>query len=159
VTAVIVPNAERPSARDDHGPYLGTTFRVRISGTASTRRAAGLAVGRVAWGPFPVVQRDVPATPAFGTADGLPACHVLLSRGLTSSTDLADWWRVERAPKRSAARTVVVELIDPGSGMPLLTWTFRECRVVHLSYSPLDAQVAAVMTESLVFVYADVDIN
>ena len=101
----------------------------------------------------------MPATPALGTGDDLPARHVLLCRGVTGATDLADWWRIERAPKRSAARTVVVELIDPGSGAPLLTWTFRGCRVVHLSHSPLDALVASVITESLVFEYADVAIN
>jgi hypothetical protein len=78
---------------------------------------------------------------------------------VTDATDLADWWRMERAPKRPAARTVVVELIDPGSAAPLLTWTFRGCRAVQLSHSPLDAMVATVMTESLVFEYADVDIN
>ena len=102
---------------------------------------------------------DVPTTPALGTGDELPTRHVLLCRGVTGATDLADWWRIERAPKRSAARTVVVELIDPGLGAPLLTWTFRGCRVVHLSHSPLDALVATVITESLVFEYADVDIN
>ena len=69
------------------------------------------------------------------------------------------WWRTERAPKRSTARTVVVELIDPKSAVPLLMWTFRGCRVIHLSHSPLDALVATIITESLVFEYADVDIN
>jgi len=78
---------------------------------------------------------------------------------VTGATDFADWWRIERVPKRSAARTVVVELIDPGSGAPLLAWTFRGCRVVQLSHSPLDALVATVVTESLVFEYASVDIN
>jgi len=154
-----VPKADPPPARDDEGPYLGATFRVRISGTSSGRRAAGLPVARVEWGPFPVAQSDVPTTPAVGTDGGLPARHVLLRRGVTGATDLADWWRIERAPKRSAARTVVVELIDPGSGAPLLTWTFRGCRVVQLSHSPLDALVATVVTESLVFEYASVDID
>ncbi len=119
----------------------------------------GLPVARVGWGPFPVVRSEVPATPALGTDDGLPAQHVLLRRGVTGATDLVDWWRIERAPKRSAARKVVVELIDPESASPLLTWTFRGCRVVQLSHSPLDALVAAVITETLVFEYADVDIN
>ena len=154
-----MPKADAPPARDDKGPYLGATFHVRISGTASTRRAAGLPVARVEWGPFPVPQSDVPKTPALGTGDGLPAHHVLLCRAVTGATDLADWWRTERAPKRSTARTVVVELIDPKSAAPLLTWTFRDCRVIQLSHSPLDALVATIITESLVFEYADVDIN
>jgi hypothetical protein len=154
-----VPKADAPPARDDEGPYLGATFRVRISGTASARRSAGLPIERVGWGPFPVAQSDVPTTPALGTGDGLPARHVLLCRGVTGAADLADWWRIERAPKRSAARTVMVELIHPVSGAPLLTWTFRGCRVVQLAHSPLDALVATVLTESLVFEYADVDIS
>jgi hypothetical protein len=153
-----VPKADASPARDE-GPFLGATFRVRISGTASARRAAGLSVARVVWGPFPVAHSDVSTTPALGVGEELPARHVLLCRGVTGATDLADWWRIERAPKRSAARTVVVELIDPRSAAPLLTWTFSGCRVVHLSYSPLDALVATVITESLVFEYADVDIN
>ena len=78
---------------------------------------------------------------------------------MTGATELADWWRMERAPERSAARTVVVELIDPESGAPVLTWTFRGCRVVQLAHSQLDALVATVVTESLVFEYTDVDIN
>ena len=100
-----------------------------------------------------------PPTPALGTGDGLAARHVLLCRGVTDTTDLADWWRMTHAPKRSAARTVEVELIDPGSTAPLLTWTFSGCRAVQLSHSPLDAMVATVITESLVFEYADVDIH
>ena len=106
-----------------------------------------------------MAQSDVPKTPALGTGDGLPARHVLLCRAVTGATDLADWWRTERAAKRSAARTVVVELIDPKSAVPLLTWAFRGCRVIHLSHSALDASVATIFTESLVFEYADVDIN
>ena len=35
----------------------------------------------------------------------------------------------------------------------------RGCRVVQLSHSPLDALVATVVTESLVFQYASVDID
>ncbi len=153
-----MPKADASPAHDE-GPYLGAAFRVRISGTASARRAAGLPVARVDWGPFPVAQSDVPTTPVLGTGDGLPARHVVLCRGVNGATDLADWWRIERAPKRPAARTVAVELIDPGSGARLSTWTFRGCRVVQLSYSPLDALVATVITESLVFEYADVDID
>ncbi len=154
-----MPKGDAPPARDDEGPYLGATFRVRISGTASSRRAAGLPVARVEWGPFPVAPGDVSTTPPLGTGDGPPARHVVLQRGVTSATDLADWWRTERAPKRSADRTVVIELIDPASGAPVLTWTFRGCRVVRLSHSPLDALAATVLTESLVFEYADVAIN
>jgi phage tail-like protein len=88
----------------------------------------------------------------------LPAGHVRLCRGVTGATEFEDWWRIENAPERSAARTVVIELIDPGSGASVLTWTFRVCRVVQLSHSALDALVATVLTESLVFEYADVDI-
>jgi len=153
-----VATADAPLSRDRGGPYLGATFRVRISGTKSARRTAGLALARVEWGPFPVAQVDPRTTPALGTGDGLPARHVLLQGGVTGATELADWWRAERAPK-SSARTVVVELTDPGSRAPVLTWTFRRCRVVQLSHSPLDALEAAVLTESLVFEYADVDID
>ena len=154
-----MPKADASPGPDNEGPYLGATFRVRISGTASARRAAGLPVARVEWGPFPVVEGDLPTTPALGIGDELPARHVLLCRGVTGATELADWWRLERAAKRSAARTVVVELVDPGSGAPVLTWTFRGCRVVQLSHSPLDALVPTVITESLVFEYAHVDIT
>ena len=155
-----MPRGDTPPARDDEEPYLGAAFRVRISGTASARRTAGVPVARVEWGPFPVAQNDLPSTPALATGDGLPpARHVVLCRGVTGATDLVDWWRAERAPKRSADRTVAVELLDPASGAPVLTWTFRGCRVVQLSHSPLEALVATVITESLVFEYADVDID
>ena len=154
-----MPRVDAPPARDDETPYPGTTFRVRISGTTSARRAAGLPVARVGWGPFPVAQGDLTAPPAHAGNGELPARHVLLSRGLTAATELADWWRIERAPKRSAARTVAVELVDPETGSPVLTWTFSGCRVVHLSHSHLDALVGSVVTESLLFEYGDVDIT
>lgn len=154
-----MPKVDPPPAGDDELPYLGATFRVRISGTPSARRAAGLPIAHVGWGPFPVAQGDVPAPATLAIGDGLPARHVVLRRGVTGATELADWWRVERAPKRSTARTVVIELIDPGSRAPVLTWTFTECRVVQLSYSHLDARVPTVVTESLVFEYAHVDIS
>jgi hypothetical protein len=153
-----VAKAEALSRRSDERPYVAATFRVRVSGTASARRAAGLSVARIEWGPFPVAQSEVPTTPVLGTDGGLPAQHVLLRRGVTGATDLADWWRIDRAPKRSAARTVVVDLLDSEVESPVLTWTFRGCRVVQLSHSPLDALEATVITETLVFVYADVDI-
>lgn len=144
----------------DDGPYLGASFRVRITGTPSVRRTTGLPVTRVEWGPFPVARGDVSSTPALVNAgDGLPARHVLLCRTVTGATDLADWWRAERAPKRSAARTVVVELTDPGSAAPVMTWTFRGCRVVQLSHSPLDAVAPTIVTESLVFEFAEIDIT
>ena len=131
---------------------------MRISGTPSARRAAGLAIAHVAWGPFPVAQREDREPAALGIGDGLPSRHVLLRRGLTGSTELADWWRAENTPK-PGTRTVVVELVDPESGAPVLTWTFRGCRVVQLSHSALDAQLSTVVTESLVFEYAQVDID
>lgn len=154
-----MPTADASPARDGEGPYLGTTFRVRISGSASARRAAGLPIARVEWGPFPVMNRDSPATPAPFAAAGLPARHVLLRSAVTRTTDLADWWRAERSPKRSGTRTVVVELVDAASGEAVVTWTFRRCRAVQLSHSPLDALEASVVTESLVFEYSDVDIE
>lgn len=106
-----------------------------------------------------MAQGDVDITPALGIGDGLPARHVLLCRGVTGVTELADWWRKQRAPRRPANRTVVVELVVPGSEEPVLTWTFTGCRVVQFSHSPLDAQAAIVLTESLVFEYTDVEIN
>lgn len=150
--------ADPPSARDDETPYLGAAFRVRISGTPSARRAAGLAISHVAWGPFPVAQREAHEPAVLPTGDGLPARHVLLRRGLTGETELADWWRAESAPKPST-RTVMVELIEPESGATVLTWTFSGCRVVQLSHSALDAQLPTVVTESLVFEYSNVDID
>jgi len=132
---------------------------VRISGTPSARRAAGLAISHVAWGPFPVAQREAPEPGTLGIDEGLPARHVLLRRGLSGAAELADWWRAESAPKPPGARTVVIELIEPESGVPVLTWTFRGCRVVQLSHSTLDAQLPTVVTESLVFEYAHVDID
>ena len=87
-----MPKADALRARDNDGPYLGATFRVRISGTASARRGAGLPVSRVEWGPVPVVPRDVPATPAIGTGAVLPDGHVLLCRGVTEDAKVEIPW-------------------------------------------------------------------
>jgi hypothetical protein len=151
-------NVDVPHPRDA-GPLVGGNFRVRISGTPSARRARGLGVARVEWGPFPVA-RGSEHTSVIGAGDVLPAHHVLVRRAVTAaSTDLADWWRAERGPKRPAARTVTVELIEPVTSDALLSWTFRRCRAVQLAHSPLDAVTSSVLTESLLFEYAEVEFS
>ena len=153
-----MPNVDA-SHPGDADPLVGGNFRVRISGTPSARRTQGLGIARVEWGPFPVA-RGNEHTPFIGAGDLLPAHHVLLHRAVTAtSTDLADWWRAERAPKRSAARTVTVELIEPVTSDPLLSWTFRRCRAIQLAHSPLDAATSGVLTESLLFEYAEVEFS
>lgn len=106
-----------------------------------------------------MAQGEAVAAPALTIGDGLPARHVLLCRGVTGSTELVDWWRREREPKRPASRTVMVELIAPGTEEPALRWTFSGCHVVQFSHSPLDALTATVLTESLVFEYTNVEIT
>jgi hypothetical protein len=73
--------------------------------------------------------------------------------------DLHEWWMQERGPKRSRGRVVTVELLDETNSEVGVAWRFTGCRPVALHYSPLDALEAAVVTETIVLAFDDVEMS
>lgn len=74
--------------------------------------------------------------------------HLLLRRGHTGSPELYELWRAERDRERVQLREVTVLLLD-GDLRPVTAWQFRDCHIVGLEYSPLDALDVGVLMETL----------
>jgi hypothetical protein len=124
-------------------PYGSFNFRVVLDAPAGDT----LGFCEVVFPEFPVAppaaRRRAP------TDDGVGPTTLLLRRGFDGRTDLYDWWNeARRARKKPPARTLQVELLSEAR-RAVARWTFTGCRPVRLSYSPLDAQVSAVLTETL----------
>ena len=73
--------------------------------------------------------------------------------------DLHEWWIRERGPKPSRGRVVAVELLDESNTDVAVAWRFTGCRPIALHYSPLDALESAVVTETIVLAFDDVDMS
>jgi len=126
----------------DRRPYGSFNFRVVIG-----------APGRESQGFREVVFPDFPvraAGPRVRTEESQGhASTLVLRRGFDGRTDLYDWWdEARRARKKPPGRTVRVELLNEAR-RPVARWIFDGCRPVKLAYSPLDAQVSAVLIETL----------
>ncbi|HZI43922.1 MAG TPA: phage tail protein, partial [Ilumatobacter sp.] len=85
--------------------------------------------------------------------------HLVLRRGFTGAMDFHEWWMQERGPKRSRGRVVTVELLDETNSEVGVAWRFTGCRPVALHYSPLDALESAVVTETIVLAFDDVEVS
>jgi phage tail-like protein len=138
-----------PVQRSD--PYRSYNFRVAIG--ARARASEGFSEVRL---PTLVVNPEG-ADAAVASLSEEAASHLLLRRGFNGATDLQEWWRQERGPKRSRGRAVTVELADE-TFQPVATWRFLGCRPVALHYSPLNALESSVVTETIVLAFDDVDL-
>lgn len=80
---------------------------------------------------------------------------IVLRRGHTGSTELYDWWSAERDSQQRGSREVhVVVLDDVGRGVT--RWSFTGCHLVALRYSPLDANLSSLLTETAEIAYETV---
>ena len=140
-------------ANQRRDPYRNFNFRVAIGGRA--RANDGFSAVRL---PTMLTRPDVAvdAESALGD-DG--SSHLVLRRGFTGAMDLHEWWMQERGPKRSRGRVVIVELLDETNTDVAVAWRFTGCRPVALHYSPLDALEAAVVTETIVLAFDDVEMS
>jgi phage tail-like protein len=143
------PTAGRPSARPEGRPYLGTRFRVEI--VAADGRVRDLGCCEVILPELPVrrARRD-PASEVAGCD------RLVLRRGFDGTTDLRRWWQEARRRKAAPARTVSVALLAEDGRTAVAGWVFSGARPVSLAYSPLQANVPAVLLETLVLEYEDV---
>jgi phage tail-like protein len=134
-------------------PYRNFNFRVGIGGRA--RANDGFSAVLL---PTLLTRPDVAvdAESALGD-DG--SSHLVLRRGFTGAMDLHEWWMQERGPKRSRGRVVTVELLDETNTEVGVAWRFTGCRPVALHYSPLDALESAIVNETIVLEFDDVEMS
>lgn len=86
--------------------------------------------------------------PDFAVAGG-PQAPLLLRRAVTGSLDLYAWWDAARSDAaRDDGRTVTVTLLTADFSV-VVRWRFLGARVVSLAYTPLDANQAGLMFETL----------
>lgn len=134
-------------------PYRNFNFRVAIGGRSQANR--GFSAVRL---PTLLTHPDVGVDAEEALGDAGSSCLVL-RRGFTGAMDLHEWWMQERGPKRSRGRIVTVELLDETNTEVAVAWRFTGCRPVALHYSPLDALESAVVTETIVLAFDDVEMS
>ena len=132
-------------------PYRNFNFRVAIGGRASAND--GFSAVRL---PTLLTRPDVAVDARIALEDERSS-HLVLRRGFTGAMDLHEWWLRERGPKPSRGRVVVVELLDESTTDVAVAWRFTGCRPIALHYSPLDALESAVVTETIVLAFDDVE--
>ncbi|HZB41187.1 MAG TPA: phage tail protein [Ilumatobacter sp.] len=133
-------------------PYRNFNFRVAIGGRA--RANDGFSAVRL---PTLLTRPDVAVDAE--EALGEDSSHLVLRRGFTGALDLNEWWMQERGPKGSRGRIVTVELLDETNTEVAVAWRFTGCRPVALHYSSLDALESAVVTETIVLAFDDVEMS
>ena len=135
-----------------HDPYRSFNFRVAIGGRSGSNDGFS-AVG------LPTLLTRPDAAPDAARALGEEhSSHLVLRRGFTGAMDLHEWWMRERGPKPSRGRVVTVELLDETKTSVAMAWRFTGCRPVALHYSSLDALESAVVTETIVLTFDDVEL-
>ena len=134
---------------DTHdAPLTGGSFLVSIGDQDG--RDAGAGFAEVVFPPFEHPrERETPPTP-----DG---ARLVLRRGATGRLDLYEWWDAARREKTPPTRTVTIQLLAPDQRRVVMTWRFLRAYPVSLSYSPLSAMSAAVVTEQVTVAFERVE--
>jgi phage tail-like protein len=74
---------------------------------------------------------------------------LVLRRGFLGSLEIYQWWNDMRLGNDKRFRTLTVDLLDSERGSVVCTWEFTRARPVQLDYSPLQANPASVLIETL----------
>ena len=122
-------------------PALGSRFIVDLGNGTRTGFAA------VHFPPFTLVPD--PAAPPL----------LRLTRAATGALDLYDWWDGTRREAKDTLRTVTVDLLDSALRRRVLRWRFLKARPVSLDYGALDANQAAIVSETLVLTFERVEMR
>lgn len=143
-------------ARARRDPFPGFQFVVEIDGvpTAAFKEVSGLE------GSIDVIEyregSDVSA--ATRKIPGLAKyANVVLSRGLTDSRDLYDWWNAivsGKADRRAAS----IVLLDAERN-PVRRWTLRAAWPARYAVSALDAATSGVVVETLELAHEGFDLE
>jgi phage tail-like protein len=88
-----------------------------------------------------------------------PPGHLVLRRAFDGQRALQLWWqRVARGQLRTP-RTVTVQLLAADNDEVVMRWRFRGARPVSLAWSALDAAAPALLIETLVVSFEQVDLR
>ena len=88
-----------------------------------------------------------------------PPGHLVLRRAFDGQRALQQWWQGVPQGKLRAPRTVTVQLLAADNDDAVMQWRFLGARPVSLSWSPLDAQAPALLTETLVLSFEQVELR
>lgn len=97
---------------------------------------------------FPDLRIDSAIVPG---SDNLGNRTLTLRRGFTGALDLYRWWSQARKGKAPRRRHVTVSLLAPDGRTVVTNWRFAGIRPVALGYSPLNANEARVLIETIEF--------
>jgi phage tail-like protein len=140
-------------SRDD--PFKSYSFLVEIDGIPSSffREVSGLdaeaeVIEYREGGDRVTSSRKLPGRVKYS--------NVTLTRGLTTSRDLWDWWTTVRdgAVQR---RGVAITLLDDAR-QPVLRWLLREAWIARIEFSELDASKNEVAVESIELAHEGLDL-
>ena len=143
-------------ARARRDPFPGFRFVVEIDGvpTAAFKEVSGLD------GSIDVIEYREGADVSAATRKipGLAKyANVVLSRGLTDSRDLYDWWNAivsGKADRRAAS----IVLLDAERN-PVRRWGLREAWPARYAVSTLDAATSGVVVETLELAHEGFDLE
>jgi T4-like virus tail tube protein gp19 len=88
-----------------------------------------------------------------------PPGHLALRRAFDGRRELQRWWQGVRRGQLRAPRTVTVQLLDAEHNQAVMQWRFRGARPVSLAWSPLDAMIPALLTETLVLSFEQAELG
>lgn len=116
-------------------PLFGNNFRVTIDAD----------IGEIG-----IAQIVFPELLADKRVAGAP---LVLRRAATGDRALLTWWEQARSDPDAARRTVRIELLDATQASAGVGWVFAGARPISLGYSPLDANVAALVFETITLAF------
>ena len=133
-------------ARARRDPFPGFQFVVEIDGvpTAAFEEVSGLQ------GSADVIEyrEGADASPTPRKIPGLVRyANIVLSRGLTESRDLYEWWNAIAAG-RTERRAAAIVLLDAERN-PVHRWNIRAAWPARYAVSPLDAGSSGLVIETL----------
>lgn len=136
---------------DRHGPYRNFRFLLEIDGIAE----AGFSEVSVPEASASVVEyREGNEAPTTRKLGGLISYgNITLSRGITESTALYDWWKlIEQGRLDDARRSATVVVLDE-EGQEGVRYNFREVWIRQYDAPDLDATGDGVAIETLELVH------
>ncbi len=143
-------------ARARRDPFPGFQFVVEIDGvpTAAFQEVSGLD------GSVDVIEYREGADVSAATRK-LPGlakyANVVLSRGLTDSRHLYDWWNAIVSGKADR-RAAIIVLLD-GERNPVRRWRLHEAWPARYAVSTLDASSSGVVVETLELAHEGFDLE
>jgi phage tail-like protein len=133
-------------------PHGQSNFLVDFGDGDATSAAAGFS--EVIFPAFEVDSNDGRQIEPAGQA-ATPV--LILKRGFTGSLDLYTWWDETRRGQTPKRRTLHIRLLAEDHETVVAAWRFRAVRPVRLSYSPLRANEAGIVIETIEIAFERVE--